>query len=225
MCKKVELLLSLLRSIFINLKCLPFTQAIKIPMLFHYKTQIVGSFGKGTFELHGNVRSRMVQFGIGMGSFNLGGASKTFLKIEKGGKVIFHGSCNIARGGQLIVNKDAKIVFGKNCSFNANALINSGSVISFGDDFLGGWNVTIIDGDGHPINDLHSKSRLNPYKPIKFGNHCWLAAHSSVLKGVVLNDNTIVPYGSVITKSCDVPFVIFGSQPNKVLKNNVYRNE
>lgn len=78
MCKKVELLLSLLRSIFINLKCLPFTQAIKIPMLFHYKTQIVGSFGKGTFELHGNVRSRMVQFGIGMGSFNLGGQVRHF---------------------------------------------------------------------------------------------------------------------------------------------------
>lgn len=225
MYKKIELLLSLLRSMFINLKCLPFSQAIKIPLLFHYKTQIVGCLDKGTFEFHGNVHSRMVQFGIGMGSFNLGGQRKTFLKIEKGGKVIFHGSCNIARGGHLIVNKDAKVIFGKNSCFNANVLINSGSIISFGDDFLGGWNVTIIDGDGHPINDLHTKSRLNPYKPIKFGNHCWLAAHSSVLKGVVLNDNTIVPYGSVITKSCDVPFVIFGSQPNKVLKYNVYRNE
>lgn len=154
-----------------------------------------------------------------------GGQSKTFLKIEKGGKVIFKGNCNIARGGHLIVTKNARIVFGNNSSFNANALINSGSIITFGDDFLGGWNVTIIDGDGHSINDLQSKSRLNPYKPIKFGNHCWLAAHSSVLKGVVLNDNTIVPYGSVITKSCDVPFVIFGGQPNKVIKNNVYRNE
>lgn len=122
------------------------------------------------------------------------------------------------------MNKNARIDFGKNCSFNANTLINSGSIISFGDDFLGGWNVTIIDGDGHVITDLKSKNILNPYKPITFGKHCWLAANTSILKGVFLSDNTI-PYGSVITKSCNVPFVIYGGQPNKILKNNVCRNE
>lgn len=73
MYKKVELLLRLFRSISINFKCFPFSQAIKIPLLFHYKTHIVGTLDSGTFELNGNVFSRMVRIGINPGTFNMGG--------------------------------------------------------------------------------------------------------------------------------------------------------
>lgn len=225
MYKKIELLLSFVRSIYINFKCLPFSQAIKLPLLFHYKVQIIGSLDKGSIEILGDVHKRIVQIGISSGSFKMGGQFMSLVKIDKGGKLLFKGNCNIARGCHIVVGKNAQIVFGKNCNFNANTLINSGSTISFGDDFLGGWNVTIIDGDGHPIHELHSHRILNPFKPIKFGSHCWLAAQTSVLKSVSLSDDTIVPYGSVITKSCDEPFVIFGGQPNRILKNKVYRDE
>lgn len=112
--------------------------------------------------------------------------------------------------------------FGDGCYFNANSLINAGSSITFGDKFLCGWNASILDGDGHSITNENGEI-INGYKPIEFGRHCWVAAHATVLKGVKLNDDVIVPYGSVITKSCEFKNVIFGGQPNVVLKSGIKR--
>ena len=222
---KLTLCLSLLRSVYLNFKFLPLDEAIKVPLLFHYKFKIDKTVKKGMFEFRGNVFPRMVSFGMNPGSFKIGGGKMSYLRIKKGGKLIFEGKCSFAKGSQIIVNENGTIVFGKSCSFNANTLLNAGSRITFGDYFLGGWNDTILDGDGHIIKNIDTRQIINVHKPITFGKHCWLAANCSVSKGVPLGDDTIVPYGSVITKSCGESYVIYGGQPNKVLKRNIYRDE
>ena len=62
-------------------------------------------------------------------------------------------------------------------------------------------------------------------KPVVIGNGCWIAAHVTIMKGVQLADNTTIPYGSIITKSCKQPCVIYGGSPNVVLKENIVRQD
>lgn len=113
----------------------------------------------------------------------------------------------------------------KNVYINANALLVSKTEINIGDDFIGGWNVSLLDGDGHPICDTNDNVNINQQKPILIGKHCWLASHVVVLKGVFLPDDVIVPYGTVLTKSCTSSYCILGGTPNRQLKSNVKRND
>lgn len=219
---KLRLLFSLPKSVWVNFRCLPFEQAVKLPVIVDCGMQLDGNFKRGSIRISGPVSHGMILLGLDQGSFGMGLHTES-LSVGKDAIIEFHGRCYIPRGCNIIVNEGAKVVFGSNCVFNSNVLINAGSEITFGDDFFCGWNVSILDGDGHAITDM-TGNVLNDYKPISFGRHCWVASHASVLKGVHLADETIVPYGAVITKSNDVPYCIFGGSPNKVLKEQVKRS-
>ena len=47
--------------------------------------------------------------------------------------------------------------------------------------------------------------------PISIGNHVWIGAGATILKGVTIGDNAIIGAGSVVTK--DVP-------PNTIVAGN-----
>lgn len=55
-------------------------------------------------------------------------------------------------------------------------------------------------------------------KDILLGEHVWIGANSTILKGVNLAEGTIVPYGSVIHKSNNEKNVVF---LNKILKSDI----
>ena len=64
--------------------------------------------------------------------------------------VVFNGKTCISKGSNVVVRQGASLNFGGNffCNANCNILANRG--ISFGDNVLMGWNITILDNDGHP---------------------------------------------------------------------------
>ena len=94
------------------------------------------------------------------------------------------------------------------------------------DDNVGtGWDCTFIDWDGHDIVDLGTDRVINEPKCIFIGKNCWIGAKTTIMKGVSLCKNTIVPYGSIITKKCEEPYSIFGGMPNRVLKTNIARKD
>lgn len=219
--RSVRLTISLIRSLYINFKCLPIKQAIHLPILIDYKMKVEGQFKRGSIVINKPISFRMIRLGFENGSFDMGGGDM-LLRMKSNAHLVFNGTCSFAKGCHIIVNEGAIMEFGNNCSFNVNTLVNAGSSIVFGDDFLGGWNVTIIDGDGHQIIDCNN-TVINDYKPIVIGAHCWMSAHSSLLKGVNLPDECIIPYGSIITKSCLEQRVIYGGVPNRVLKAGIKR--
>ena len=85
---------------------------------------------------------------------------------------------------------------------------------------------TLIDGDGHPLCKADNpRTIINESRPVVIGDNCWIAAHASIMKGVQLANNTIIPYGSIITKSCLQAKTVFGGSPNSILKENVVRQD
>lgn len=56
---------------------------------------------------------------------------------------------------------------------------------------------------------------------VNIGNHVWLCQNTSILKYVNIPSNTVVAYGSVVTKSLTDENVIIAGNPAKIVKKNV----
>ena len=53
--------------------------------------------------------------------------------------------------------------------------------------------------------------------PIKIGNHVWVGAGATILKGVTVGDHAIIGGGSVVTKDVP-PYAVVMGNPAKVVK-------
>ena len=112
------------------------------------------------------------------------------------------------------------MVFGKDFRCNANCILNAGSKIKFGDDCLLSWNVTVLDGDGHEIFELNKEEDRKEKNFIIIGNHVWICANSTRLKGATVGDNSVLAAHSIISKSNELENALLGGE-NKIIKQDI----
>lgn len=209
-----------IRSIFFCFSHLPFKQACKVPILIgkgvRYKKF------KGTVIIKSEHLHRgMISLGLKQGTYYLSDYQSHLLG---GGKIIFKGDSTICAGFRFYVSDEGELEIGKGTFMNANTTLSSNTIISIGDYCSFGWNCSLLDWDGHNILNKDGDI-INHAKPIFLENCCWLSSHCAITKGVVLSHHTIVPYMSVVNKSNSIPYVIFGGQPNRILKTSIVRED
>lgn len=99
------------------------------------------------------------------------------------------------------------------------AAVEHESKISIGEDCMISTDVEIRTSDSHKIYSLEGV-RINPKKDVFIGNHVWIGAHANVLKGVTIQDGSIVGFGSILTKNVPARCVVAGD-PAVVVKKDV----
>ena len=201
----------IINTIYLNLKVFPLKKALRIPVIVGPKVCLKG-LHRGCLEC--GDKTGIVNIGIKEGSFGMHHSIKSHIVFKGDGKLVFRGKALLQSNFHL--NIAGTVTLGDKFSSNTGFVLSCGKSITFGDDCLLGWNVTVIDGDGHKI--ICNGNITNADKSIDIGNHCWIAANATVLKGVRIVDGTVVPYGSVITKSNTEANTIFNG---RVLKGNV----
>lgn len=98
---------------------------------------------------------------------------------------------------------------------------DEGSGVYIDEDCMLAHSVQMRSTDSHSIVDLNGK-RLNPAKDIRIGRHCWLGMQSIILKGCVLEPNTVVAAGSVCGGHMErISNCILAGNPAKVVKRDV----
>lgn len=210
-----------LRSFVFCLLHLPIKQAIYIPILIGAK--VIKKDFSGTIIIDSqSIYRGMIKLGIDKGSFSMGDKQSY---LTGAGKIIFLGATNICSGFRFAVSPNGEILLGNRTFMNANVTISSNTIVSIGDFCNFGWNCTILDGDGHKIINIRDKRTINHNSPVIIENYCWLSAHCTITKGVRLCHHTITPYGSVINKSNKTPFVLWGGATNKILKEDIARED
>lgn len=109
------------------------------------------------------------------------------------------------------------------CTENCSVILNmeSGKKVTIGDNCMFGSNILIRTSDGHSIIDCETEKTLNFGGDIKIGNHCWLATNVTVLKGAQIADNSVIGYGSIVTKNCVTPNSVYVGNPAKMVKTNI----
>lgn len=115
---------------------------------------------------------------------------------------------------------DGKIIIGNRCGISNSAFISAASII-IEDDVLIGGNCKVFDTDFHPIDSkqrISNNNKCTNKKPILIKSRAFIGAHSIILKGVTVGENSIVGSGSIVTK--DIPAnEIWAGNPAKFIRN------
>lgn len=86
--------------------------------------------------------------------------------------------------------------------------------------------VILMPNDAHPIFYLKTGKRINYIKnEVYIGKHCWIGMRASILKNVKTPNNTIIGFGSVITKSFEEEYTAIAGNPAKIVTRNVNWDE
>lgn len=168
---------------------------------------------------------------------------KSSISVEgEGNELSFNESfiekCRIKFAGnnnKLIVENDVQLrnvhmlVRGENCTikicegttFGGARLVNVGTDndIHIGKNCLFADNIEIWASDTHSIFD-NSGEIINKEKPISIGNRVWVGSHVIILKGVNIENDSIIGMGTKVTRDVPAHTINVGS-PNKTIKEGV----
>lgn len=144
-------------------------------------------------------------------------------------KIVINGNNNclllgsesfMEKGIFLFGDNDNEVSIGEaNYIYHTVFTVNEGTTIKVGKNCLIS-RADIRTGDNHSVIDLISKDRINKSRDVLIDSHVWLGNNSMVLKGVKIENGSIVGAGSVVTKDVPANVVVVGN-PARVIKRNV----
>jgi acetyltransferase-like isoleucine patch superfamily enzyme len=138
------------------------------------------------------------------------------------------------------IDKNAKIILDKNIHFNCRRIKNSKSesllrmdrdselIVDGNFEVYYGCDIAIYKGGKLRLGGGYINSGVQircgntnfPSAPIVIGDHVWIGANATVLKGVTIGNNVIIAAGAVVTK--DIPEnCIAAGVPAKVIRSNI----
>ncbi|MBW2422627.1 MAG: acyltransferase [Deltaproteobacteria bacterium] len=137
-------------------------------------------------------RWRGVHFAIGEGARVEIGAD-TWLRSDIAPVLIFaFPGASIRIGGEGFLN---------GCHLSAKESIEIGERVWIG------MGSRVLDADQHDLD----ADRPERVAPIRIGNHCWIAADVTVLRGVEIGEQSVVGTRSIVTKSLPAHTLAIGS--------------
>ncbi len=205
--------LSIIKTLRMNLCCLPFKNAIKLPIFVSRHTLL--NKIKGDIEISQPVCTGMIRIGFGYVPIFDKYKSRTVWNCE--GSITFKGKCDIGHGSKIGVG--GNLIIGDNFGISAESIIICENRIDIGKDVLISWGCQIMDTDYHKVS-INGITK-NSTAPIKLGNHIWIGSNVLLLKGSVIADNTVVAAGSIVTKSFTQKNVLLAGSPATIIKEGV----
>lgn len=213
---KLPLFSSLIPSIIVCFRYLPFKQAIKLPILV-YKAKFINWKGKILID------APKIEFGmIKLGFLTATPFPNTGIIINIEGTIIFHGTCIIGNNSSLVVGEQGTMEFGNDFRSTTSSRLISCCHVTFGKSCRLGWDVTIMDTNFHPLYDIEKKKFKKAYGPIIIGDYNWLGYQCFVMHSVVTPERCIFGAKSIINRGGHFEsYCVHGGSPIKVLSRNV----
>lgn len=129
--------------------------------------------------------------------------------------------CRIHQGNFVVEDENSRLHVGAGTTLYSPMIVSQeGRNISIGDDCLIAHGCDLRNSDSHSVLDAETRERINAARDIRIGNHVWLGAHVQILKGVTIDQGSIVAARSVVTKDVPARTLVAGS-PTRVLRENV----
>lgn len=208
-------LISIPKTIYFNFICFPFNQAYRLPIFVAYNVKLL-NVRKGIVKIESPIKCALVRIGF-YGTEII--SNKTSIIDFKQGEIIFKGQALFARGCAISIS-NGTLIFGENFFANKNFFVSCNNKISFGDDALLGWNVSIFDATGHVLTDSEGNDK-RASGAISIGDHVWICAEAHLLKDSVIADNSVVAYGSLVTSKFIESNSLIGGYPAKYIRSGI----
>lgn len=181
------------KTLLFNFYYFSFKEAITFPVIVSHKTAFLSLDGK--VLLPKNAKTAKIKLGFGRVQVADSKYSRFIWNVEKDATITFGHSVRIGTGSRLDVSGD--LSFGDGCNFSGESSIVCKKAIRFGQSCLVSWHTLFMDSDLHKITDS-SGAQINPNKAIVIGDHVWICARASILKGGNIGANTVVSCGAVV---------------------------
>ena len=184
---------SIVPSIYLNFKVLPFKQAMKIPILV-YKPKFRSL--KGRIRIDAPLKFGMIRIGYPIVSIYPNNGVMLELKEE----VNFKGTAHIGNDTYISVGEKGLLEIGNEFGSTCGLKLVCYHKIRMENNVLIGWNCMICDTDFHKLTWADGKNRIN-YGPITIGEGSWLANSCKIYKNVDLPPYTVVASDTILTCS------------------------
>lgn len=211
---------ALIPSLYFNLKYLPLSQAIKLPILL-YKPRFVNN--SGTIRINGEVKFGMVKLGINTVSI----FPNNGIIIENRGHIEFNGTTTVGNNSAITLRKGARLEFGNKFVASTGLRLVCYDSVTFEDNVRIGWNCQIIDTDFHTIKSADTnKEAAKSYGPIRIGHDVWVANGCKLYKNVSIPHSSVVGADTIIHKPIDcAPYsLIVNKREVLVKKSGIFRD-
>jgi acetyltransferase-like isoleucine patch superfamily enzyme len=209
-------------TIWMNYRCLPFKQAVHLPISVYGRPKLFDL--RGTIEFDCPIKRGMVEINNNhMAAPSYQGCQSEFLIL---GRVVFHGSGQIDTGVKVYVNTGALLEFGDR--FKISDVVNVGcySHISIGNMCRIAHRCQVMDTSYHYLADLNRNVIPSTVRPVKIGNYVWVGNSTTISAGAIIPDHTVVASNSVVNKNLNIPpYSIVGGIPAKFIKEGFRRVE
>lgn len=210
------------KTIYFNLKYLPFKKAIKFPVVISHRVWLMSV--KGRLKIDSEVfKPAMIKIGFGeVGIFDQM-KERSVWKVE--GEVEFKGKASIGHGSKICVGEEGKLTFGENIIITAESSIICNKEINIDDDAMISWETLIMDTDLHPIID-ENNNIINNNEKVEIGKKVWIGCRCLILKGVRIESGSIIAAGTTVSKAIAKEGqgrkqCLFAGSPPRVIKENV----
>ncbi len=206
--------LALPKIIWINLRYLPFKQAIKFPILLTYSTNFKCVKG-GKVRLDCSASFGMIH--IGFHAMNVCNPYDITI-VEIRGVLVFRGKANLGRGTKITIYKGCEMVLGDRFNVSGYSSFVCKKRMVFGNNVLFGWECLTMDGDGHKIYDEQNMLLKNT-SDIIIADNVWIGCRCMILKGSAIPKGCVIGAGTTIAGQLfEANNVIAGNPPHAIRK-------
>jgi acetyltransferase-like isoleucine patch superfamily enzyme len=204
------------KSIYVNLRLLPFNEAIKLPIIVSNRTKIISLNGKVNLT---KVKTGIIRIGFGGAEHIDYKYSRTLLKID--GVANFKGRAKIGLGSKFIIHKGAIFSAGERFGITGDTMILCAKKISIGNNARISWQSIIMDSDHHPILDQNNNI-INEPTEVLIGDNVWIGARCFILKNTTIDDGCIIAANTTVAKNFSgIKDSIISSNSTKILKTDI----
>lgn len=210
-----------LKTIYINLRLLPFNQATKLPIYVYGNPAFNSLSGK----LIINCPIKKGLFKINYQHTYAPSLQTQNTQLCINGTIIIEGDVVIGCATKILVVENATLQLGHHTQIMDYCNIDCWSFIKLGIGVIISHRCQIMDSSHHYIVDLSTRKISDNKKSIKIEGYCWICNSSTILAGAVIPKHTIVSNNSLVNKDISDwgSYILVGGTPIKLLKRNVTR--
>ncbi len=210
-------------TLWLNFRCLPFKQALRLPVWVYGRPTFINLSGSIRFE--GEVRPGLVKFNSSHPAApSYQGCQSEFAIL---GEIVFHGYGQIDTGVKIYVGRGAKLDLGR--GFKICDMVNIGchKLIEVGEMSWIVHRCQVMDTNYHFVADINKGVIPTTKRPIRIGRNCWICNSSTLMGGTVLPDFTIVGSNSLVSKDMSElpPYSLIAGNPARLIKTGLRKVE
>lgn len=138
------------------------------------------------------------------------------ITMKEGSSLRTDGVVLMAPGVEIVVAEKGSLSIGSGTILNSGVRLMCWGSVSIGADCALAFDTVIMDTDFHGSD----RSRGGRDEPVRIGNHVWIGARATILKGVTIGEGAVIAAGSVVTRDVP-PRSMVGGVPADLIRSDV----